>query len=234
MLQPTTPPPPPDAPASSFEGRLDGFTQDGFIAGWARHIGKLEPVVVRILLHANKGKTEIIGEAAVRHYRHDLLEAGRNLGHCGFFARPRRPLPPGRYTFSVHVLPGGEEIASHTTVDWPGEGKNDPSLLPRSATPAFWTDEDVLAHLDQFDLAAHFRVMGAERFVDALYRFILDRWMDEGAHESYVGPLENGGLTPEELFRIILTSRERRSKGTPLPSPYDYRFPFHPPYRLGR
>ncbi len=217
-------------PMPVFEGGIDGFTRDGFIAGWACRPGVVTRCHVRVLWEG-----EVLGEAVAESFRTDLLHAGKGLGHCGFFARLRRELPPGEHVFSLAVVPeDGLEI--EIARDLPLVMPADPEIraqLPESPRdrPA-WRDEDVLGHLAQFDLARHCREMGVDRFVDVVYRFALDRWADDSARGLYPSILEKASLTPDAFFSIILTSDERKGRQTPLPSPFDYRFPF-PTYASG-
>lgn len=217
-------------PASSFstepafEGALEGFTREGYITGWARRLDGRGPAMVRLLLHGEEDATEIIGEAAAIHYRRRLLVDGKNWGHCAFFARPRRPLPPGLYHISLLALPEGVEIAGRTPLLWPEHPETE--LASRADEPATWTDADVLSHLDQFDLERHFEALGPERFADRAYSFILGRWMDDAGRGMYPPALKEGRLTPREFLDILLNSTERQAQKTPLPSPYHYRFPF--------
>lgn len=211
--------------AQPFEGGLDGFTRDGFIAGWACRSGVIARHRVQVLW-----QNEVIGEAIADSYRRDLLQAGKGLGHCGFFARLRRPLPPGEHMFSLRI-PHDAPAAAVEIGDLP------PLLLPaaperRAMLPASpraresWSDDDILTHLAQFDLARQCQSMGCARFVDVVYRFILDRWADENALGLYPPILEKASLTPDAFFSIILTCDERKGSAKPVPSPFDYRFPF--------
>lgn len=221
-------PPSAEVPAdASFEGAIEGVMREGCIAGWARRLDGRGPVTVRLLLHGVDDSTEIIGEAAAIHYRRHLLVACKSLGHCAFFARPRRPLPPGIHEISLRALPEGREIVTRVPLLWPENPTEDPTLPSRRDEPAAWTDEDVLAHLDQFDLDRHYQALGAERFVDRAYAFILNRWMDDAGRETYPPALREGRMTPRQLFDIMIRSEERQNNiNTPLPSPYHYRFPF--------
>lgn len=213
------------APAPVFEGGLDGFTRDGFIAGWACRPGIVARTHARVLWEG-----ESIGEAVADLFRLDLLRAGKGLGHCGFFARLRRELPPGEHVLSLVAMPedgGGEiEIARDLSLVVPADPEIRARLPLSPREPQVWRDEDVLAHLAQFDLPRHCREMGVERFVDVTYRFALDRWADDSARGLYPSILEKASLTPEAFFSIILTSDERRGREAPLPAPFDYRFPF--------
>lgn len=211
-------------PAAVFEGGLDGFTRDGFIAGWACRPGVLARTHVRVLW-----ENEPIAEAVADAFRLDLLHAGKGLGHCGFFARLSRELPPGEHVFTLIAVlaDGGEiEIARDLALVMPADPEIRAGLPESPRERALWRDEDVLGHLAQFDLPRHCREMGVERFVDVVYRFVLDRWADDSARGLYPSILEKASLTPEAFFSIILTSDERKGRQTPLPSPFDYRFPF--------
>jgi hypothetical protein len=216
-------------PPPVFEGGLDGFTRDGFIAGWVCRPGVVARCHVRVLW-----EDEVLGEAVAESFRIDLLRAGKGLGHCGFFARLRRELPPGEHVFALVALPedGGEiEVARDLPLLMPADPEIRAHLPDSPRERPIWRDEDVLGHLAQFDLARHCREMGVDRFVDVVYRFALDRWADDSARGLYPSILEKASLTPEAFFSIILTSDERKGRQTPLPSPFDYRFPF-PTYAI--
>ncbi len=209
----------------TFEGGIDGFTRDGFIAGWACLPGVVSRSRARVVW-----ENEVIGEAVADSFRIDLLRAGKGLGHCGFFARLQRELPPGEHVFSLIVAAeaGGEgiEVARNLSLEMPAAPEIRARLPECPRERVAWQDEDVLGHLAQFDLPRHCREMGVNRFVDVVYRFILDRWADDSALSLYPAILEKASLTPEAFFSIVLTSDERKSRQTPLPSPFDYRFPF--------
>ena len=211
-------------PMPVFEGGIDGFTRDGFIAGWACRPGIVARAHVRV-----RWEDEIIGEAVAEEFRLDLLHAGKGLGHCGFFARLKRELPPGEHVFALVAVAedGGEvEIARHLPLVMPADPEIRARLPDSPSERRIWRDEDVLGHLAQFDLPRQCREMGVDRFVDVTYRFALDRWADDSARGLYPSILEKASLTAEAFFSIILTSDERKGRQAPLPSPFDYRFPF--------
>lgn len=205
-------------------GGIDGISPDGHIMGWAWQPGSAERSHIKIIMG-----DEILAEALADWFREDLLRAGMGLGHCAFFARPHVRLEPGEYLLElvdarldvVIGPPGGrlvivpDEDADEATLDF----------SPRVA----WNDDEVLEALEHFDLTRQWETLGTARFVDAVFRFVLGRWADDDGMQGYVRALETGELAPEEFFRIILSSDERQAMRTPLPSPFDYRFPFKYP-----
>lgn len=212
-----TPPP----PLAAAKGGIDGFLRGGFIAGWACRPGTLARCHVQVLV-----EDRVVGEALADYFRLDLLQAGMGLGHCGFFARLRHELAPGPHTLRLLVLPEAVDIAAPRSFVMPETEAARAALPPAPRTRPCWRDEDVMNHLRQFDLARQYRELGAERFVDGVYRFVLNRWADDTARVAYPADLDKGTLTAENFFAITLGSAERRAMTTPLPAPFDYRFPF--------
>ncbi len=202
-------------------GAIDGFLRDGFIAGWACRPGVIERCHVRVL----RGD-DLIAEAMADFYRLDLLRAGMGLGHCGFFARLRTALPAGTHNLRLLMLPEAVEIAPPRPFILPETAAARAVLPPVPRARPTWRDADVLAHLAQFDLARHCQELGVTRFIDRAFRFILNRWADDDARAVYPASLEKGTLTAENFFTVTLNSEERRAMTTPLPAPFDYRFPF--------
>jgi hypothetical protein len=63
----------------AFEGHIEGVL-DGRLYGWARHIGRLEPVLLDLLIDGRLAATFEAGE-----FREDLLAAGIGNGNHAFF-----------------------------------------------------------------------------------------------------------------------------------------------------
>ncbi len=217
---------------SSFpplHGNIDGTSPEGFIFGWAWRAGTLERCHVRVL---SDGRP--VAEALADRFRRDLLEAGIGLGFCGFVARAQKPLAPGPHLLQLleakTETPIGREVRIEIPASAAEKTANARLALPHPQT--IWSDEDVLAHLAQFNLAAHHRRMGTLRFIDVTFRYVLGRWADEVGLNAYARELDSGALSPEQFFAALLRSKERKANPKPLPSPFDYRFPFTAPPAL--
>ncbi len=207
-------------------GSIDGIAADGTIAGWAWLPGCTQRCHVRIL----DSDGSVLGEALADVFRSDLLRAGMGLGHCGFFASVRRKLPPGPRALRLVEprldRPIGREVLVDVPAPRPGAA---PSVYVRPSARPAWRDEEVLAYLGQFELERHRQRMGTVRFVDVVFRYILNRWADDGGLSRYSEALDAGELTCEQVFAILLACEERKAIATPLPAPHDYRFPFGSP-----
>jgi hypothetical protein len=94
------------------------------------------------------------------------------------------------------------------------------------ATDPSWTVADVLAVPSCLDAEANFRRMGAPRFVDALYRFVYDRWPSKAEAKLHADNLLRSRLTPQDLLVDMLNSGERADLGPALISPFDPLYPF--------
>jgi len=212
-----------------LHGNIDGATPEGFIFGWAWRAGTLARCHVHV-----RSDGRLVAEALADLFRRDLLEAGIGLGFCGFVARAKKPLAPGRHLLQLLEAKTGTPIGREVRIDIAasaGEKAADTRRsLPHSQTT--WSDEDVLAHLSQFNLASHHRRMGTFRFVDVTFRYVLGRWADDVGLNAYARELDSGALSPEQFFAALLRSKERKANPKPLPSPFDYRFPFTAPPAL--
>jgi hypothetical protein len=63
----------------AFEGHLEGVI-DGRLCGWARHIGRLEPVLLDLLIDGR-----LVATFQASEFRQDLLDAGVGNGSHAFF-----------------------------------------------------------------------------------------------------------------------------------------------------
>jgi hypothetical protein len=100
---------------------------------------------------------------------------------------------------------------------------------PRPA-PGHWTDADILDNSAQFRLEEQFAALGLERFVDTIYRFVLDRWPEEAMVEAVRRAHAAGRFSAEAFLRQTIESEERRDQADrSLPSPFHHRFPFRYP-----
>lgn len=207
-------------------GGIDSVSPSGLIAGWAWRQDGQERCHVRIIRDG-----EVIAETLADAFRADLLRAGMGLGHCGFYARLRVPLPPGAQVLTLVEARLGVAIGSPLTTEVPrrlGQPPLASPLLVLTPRPT-WRDEDVLENLAQFDFAGQCEAMGFSRFVDVVFRFALGRWPESDSREAYVAALRSAEITPDAFVQEVLLSAERKGMTTPLPSPFDYRFPFHTP-----
>ncbi len=160
-------------------------------------------------------------------FRPDLLRAGLSHGHHGFAARLRSQLPAGRASLTLR-LNGEPPIALR--IDVPGIVPGPPrSVEQLLAPPAPWTAADLLAHSaclpwPQFQLA-----MGIDRFVDAAFRFVLQRWPSKAEGQVHARALARGAIKAEDLVVKLLRSRERADMPSGLMSPFDPEFLFRGP-----
>ncbi len=202
-------------------GSIDSVTEDGLVTGWATGHDPRTPAIVRVLL----GEA-VLAEAEASQFRADVLGAGLGHGHYGFRARIAVPPPPGRHTLRLVDADGGS-LAEPAECNVPSQRPPDrlsvEALLSRGAC---WTDEQVAARLDCLNLAANCAAMGVARFVDAGFRYALGRPVDPLSANYYGPALGRGAVTPDSFIAGLLRSADRKALGTPLPSPYDYRFPY--------
>ncbi len=188
--------------------------------GWLRDSRAAAPCHVRVLRDG-----DLLAEAVAREFRPDLLRTGHGHGHYGFRARLRRAVPPGRSGVVLNL--------PHADVSAP-MGMEVPALEPQGLvpveallrTPEGWTVADLLASPGCLDMAASHAAMGTARFVDAAFRFALDRWPSPPEARLHAASLAAGRIGPQALLVELLTGRERADMDPGLPSPYDPEFPF--------
>jgi hypothetical protein len=206
---------------------IDQVTPDGFVEGWAKTESSA-PCHVRIQL-----QDRVICEAIANRFRRDLLQVGLGHGHYAFVARMRVKLPPGRYALECYNGRTNQRFAEQAD-----ELFTVPELMaPRGVSStlkvesliisaAEWDDDDLEPHLACLRLRDNLEDMGLDRFVDVTFKYVLDRWADPEGRRRYAEALNDREITPEQFFAILLRSEERRAIRRPLPSPFDYRFPY--------
>jgi len=203
-----------------IEGHIESLSSDATLYGWVRDTGAFTPCHVQVLYAG-----AVVAEAIATEFRADLLRAGHGHGHYGFAARLRCILPPGPCSLALH-LPAHARTAPMALIV--------PHLTPPPpvpvetllATPKTWTLADLLAAPACLDPAGNFGRMGAPRFVDGMYRFVLGRWPSKAEVRLHTQNLDRGRVTPEEFLADMLISRERADLPAELPSPFDPAFPF--------
>jgi hypothetical protein len=203
-----------------IEGHIESLSPTGIVQGWLRDTGSVAPCHIQVL-HAGA----LIAEAMASVFRPELLRAGHGHGHYGFAACLRRPLPPGPCGVALHLPRHGSTapMALHVPPLDPPQRVTVEKLL---ATDPSWTVADVLAVPSCLDAEANFRRMGAPRFVDALYRFVYDRWPSKAEAKLHADNLLRSRLTPQDLLVDMLDSGERADLGPALISPFDPLYPF--------
>ncbi len=180
-----------------------------------------------------RGRT-MIAEARACLFRPDLLRAGYGHGHVGFVARLRARLAPGRVALTL--TSGGARKAARLTV--PQAAEPPPATVEALlAPPAAWTVADLLAHPACIDWEAQCAALGEARFIDAAFRFVLNRWPSVAEAGVHGRALARRNVTAEGFLTKLLRSRERADMKPALMSPFDPDFlfdtaigpsPFHP------
>jgi hypothetical protein len=203
-----------------IEGHIESLTPDGIVHGWVRDTGTAAPCRVQVL-HGGS----LVAEAMASVFRPDLLRAGHGHGHYGFGARLRQALPPGPCGVALHLPRYGRSAPMGLTV--PRLEPNQPVTVEAllAAEPG-WTVADLLAFPACLHAEANFGRMGAPRFVDAMYRFVLSRWPSLAEARLHADNLSRSRLTPQDFLLDLLRSGERGDLGPSLPSPFDPLFPF--------
>jgi hypothetical protein len=203
-----------------IEGHIETLSPDGIVRGWLRDTSSVAPCHIQVL-HGGA----LMAEAMASAFRADLLRAGHGHGHYGFAARLRQPLPPGPSSVALHLPRQGSTapMALHVPVLDPPQPITVEHLL---APEPSWTVADLLAAPGCLDTEANFRRMGAPRFVDALYRFVFERWPSKAETRLHTDNLCRRRLTAQDLLIDMLTSGERADLGSDLISPFDPLYPF--------
>jgi hypothetical protein len=205
---------------SMIEGHIESLSPDGIVHGWLRDTGYVAPSHIQVL-HGDR----LVAEAMASVFRPDLLRAGHGHGHYGFAARLRYPLPPGPCGVALHLPRHGSSAPMALHV--PPLAPPQPVTVERLLAPEpGWTVADLLAAPACLDADANFRRMGAPRFVDALYRFVFDRWPSKAEARLHTDNLLRCRLTPQDLLVDLLASGERADLGPDLISPFDPLYPF--------
>ncbi len=208
-----------EAPAL-IEGHIESLNGEGVVQGWVRDTESLTPCHIQVL---HQG--ECVAEAMAAQFRTDLLRTGHGHGHYGFGARLRRPLPQGRCGVALH-LPRQGRTAPMALIVPPLAAAAPVAVERLLAAPPSWTVADLLAAPGCLDAEGNCRRLGTRRFVDAGYRFVLDRWPSKAETVLHTGNLERGRIGPQDFLLDLIGSRERADLGPNLPSPFDDVFPF--------
>jgi hypothetical protein len=203
-----------------IEGHIESLTQDGIVHGWVRDTSSLSPCHMQVLHNGG-----IIAEAMAAIFRADLLRAGHGHGHYGFAARLRRPLPPGKCSVALHLPSHGRTAPMGLMV--PRLDAATPHAVETLlSAPPSWTVADLLAAPGCLDAEGNCRRLGTRRFVDAGYRFVLDRWPSKAETRLHADNLDRGRIAAREFLLDLIGSRERADLGPNLPSPVDDTFAF--------
>ncbi len=203
-----------------IEGHIENLTQEGVVLGWVRDTESLIPCHIQVLHDGG-----IIAEAMAAQFRPDLLRSGHGHGHYGFAARLRRHLPQGRCSVAMHLPRHGRTAPMGLMV--PKLARSAPVAVETLLTTLqSWTVEDLLEAPACLDAAGNCRRLGTRRFVDAGYRFVLDRWPSKAETRLYTDNLDRERIGPQDFLLDLIGSRERADLGPCLPSPFDDTFPF--------
>jgi hypothetical protein len=203
-----------------IEGHIESLSPGGIIDGWVRDSGSARPCHVQVLWNGR-----IIAEAMGDRFRPDLLARRLGHGHYGFQARLREKLPPGPCGVVMYLPRTGISAGMGLTV--PILAKT-PKVTVEALLlmQAEWRPADLLAVPDCLDMERNLARMGAPRFVDGVYRFVLGRWPSKAEAGLNTESLAAGRITASGLLVELLQSRERADMDAPLPSPFDTEFPF--------
>ena len=200
--------------------RIDGVTAEGCINGWAVGPHPRLPCQVGVVLNE-----ALVGRAEARQFRADVLAAGIGHGHYGFAARLPASVEAG--THSLRLIDPDRTLLAEAVLDVPPRAP--PARLSvealLSAGPR-WSEQALLERLDCLELARHRALMGDRRFVDAGFRYVLDRPVDALSETYYLAALERGAVTPDSFLAGLLRSPDRKAVTTPLASPYEAKFPW--------
>ena len=188
--------------------------------GWLRDSASPSACHVQVL-HGG----QLAAETIARDFRPDLLRSGHGHGHYGFRARLRKTLGQGRCHLVLHLPHTG--LSASMAVDVPPREPVAPQTVEALlSVPPGWTGADLLARPDCLDLAGSLAAMGGARFVDGLFRFVLQRWPSPAEARLHAAALQLGRVTPHGLLVELLTCRERADMASGLASPFDPEFPF--------
>ena len=210
--------------ASRLEGHFDAVTEQGFVEGWAVCHGDPRPCHVRVI-----HQDALLAEAFATRFRWDLLQLGKSHGHVAFRARLLQPIGTGPQDFSLLDVESGTYFPGqqHRLVNVP-ELAEPHQVCPEDLTrePAEWRDDEILARLDVLKLDENCALIGPVRFVDVLFMYVVSRRADPEGLAAYAAALNEGRITPNEIFQAVAESPERKAQKRALPSPHDARFPF--------
>jgi hypothetical protein len=167
----------------------------------------------------------VVAEAIADGFRPDLLRAGHGHGHYGFRAQLRSTVPAGRVSLVLH-LPRTRTSAAMGVAVPPLLPAARPTIEDLLKLPPAWTTADLLAAPNCLDMPGNYAAMGPDRFVDAVFRFVLGRWPSDAEARHHAASLETGRVTPTGLLEELLRGRERADLDPALSSPFDPAFPF--------
>lgn len=213
-----------------IEGFLESLTEAGMFTGWVRDTSDAAPVIVEVRALAAGGAAQPVARAVASAFRPDLLRGGHGHGHYGFRARLMAALPPGPCAFELYLPRQAQGVRTGLVVPQvtlPEMLRVESLLRPEPA----WTVDDLLLALECLELAAQLASLGSSRFIDAAYRFALNRWPERGEAAAYTRALADGAASADDVVRELLTSRERADLGPGLISPWDPAYPFVSPGR---
>ncbi len=202
---------------------VEQVTEAGTVGGWAYDPAVPGPASVSILFRG-----AVVAEAIACAFRADLLSAGHGHGHYGFAARLRAPLRPG--TALLSLLLDGHSAGTPRQIAVPKQRQASPCTVEDLlASPASWTGADLLGRPDCLPWSLYLARLGAPRFIDAAYRFVLARWPSEAEISVHARGLQQGHATAEGLIVRLLRSRERADLPALLVPPFHPDFLFAPP-----
>jgi hypothetical protein len=205
-----------------IEGVLEALLDTGIFTGWLRNTDDPAPVIVEVRFQGRA-----VAQAVASTFRPDLLRGGHGHGHYGFRARLLVALPPGPAPLELFLPRNGQAVRTGLTlpaIALPGPVPVEALLRPEPA----WRVDDLLPALSCLHPGAQLASLGMARFIDAAYRFALQRWPSPSESQAYTLALTGAAATADDVLRELLTSRERQDLGPDLISPWDPGFPFRP------
>lgn len=205
-----------------IEGHIETVSAEGVVQGWLRDTSLARPCHIQV-----RHGADTVAEALAQDFRPDLLLAGHGHGHHGFAARLGHALPQGRASLVLHLPHTGLSAPMAVAVPplTPGALRSVEDLL---LVQPGWTAPDLLACASCLDWEAIHAGMGTPRFVDGLFRFVLERWPSAPEARLHGIALAHGRVSPQGLLIELLSGRERADMPPGLISPYDPDFPFPP------
>lgn len=206
-----------------IQGYIDRIDEAGFVSGWVRDHAIQRPALIEIF----EGD-ELIAQAVADQFRRDLFRDGVGHGHYGFRARilHNRPITSrlGLWSVAHEQWLNPEDGTIHES----SQSQKDAILSVQDLImpPVGWEEGDLLEYTASLRLPRSLASMSPLRFLDIVHRYLLGRWSDDSARQRYLDPLRTTEIHPDDLFRTILISPERRTNGLPLTGPFSYQFPF--------
>ncbi len=213
--------PTPLTPTQTWQGAIETASADGTVRGWACVPGATTPPIVTLSLNGQP-----LARAIADRFRPDLLSVGERHGHHAFLAIAASSPPPGRHLITLSVAGVAGSISAD--IDFPNPGPR-PTVTVENllALPPRWTAADLRANPGVLKLTEMRGKLGDARLIDALYRFVLERFPSAGEHQARMAELHHGWLNPISLLRELLTREpEFAARLTPLACPFDLDYPF--------